>query len=1197
MRYSSGSLTIWSIALILLSQVEIGSCTSNGDGCLINDRGMAADIQASRNYQQQQAVPTGAVEGQQRFKHKKWTKIKKIGICDDDDDDDDDGSGSGSDSDSDNDNHSACRHSSCTNINVSVSLIAGCSGNNGGNNGGYGVYPTGLAYQVPPPPPPAPLGAQYGGKNPAYQSQPQPPPPPPAAYQGRALPGYSQTLPPPTPSQDTYQRQPPQPPPPPPLQPQAQEPYHSQQSPPPAPPPLGITYPQETCTINSGSKTQAAKTSASHQAYGAPAAAAAGAPAGAPTAPPKPARPTYTSKGSSSSNSAWNVDDYLSTGGISQPNEAAPSSTSAHRPEVGESTSTESTASTGAEETSEAYDDSSSAQPVDINDEYNKQGWRLMRPTKTAGLPSLLDHTPQAPPPMAVPAAVAAGAAKRRRLHPLLEPLTPGGVDMYAAAEERSVAGISSNIAAAKIDEDVWRLVESLSVDEKIGQMTQIHVGMLLDAHTGDVNMTAVQYWVDRQKIGSVIDTPANSDRAQYPLYSPQRLANITNAVQQVAVARGSRVPLVWAMDAARGASYIKHAAMFPAPLAVAASFQPQCAYVAGRVAAKDLRAAGYQWALGPSADIAVEKKAADMALSFGEDPTLAAAMVTSSVRGYQGDYRRDRMRAAVCVRGFIGADQQPGAHVAQRALSDRQLFEYHLPAFEAAVAVGGAASLMQAPGALDGEALGMSPFYSRNVLRSTLRFRGVMLAGQALHKQAHDLHAAANAADAVFLALNNTSVDVALEDDANGARGSDAMELVRGGSLHEDRITESVARIVQMKKDLGLFDKPYSDPSLIEIVGARQDIDDARNVVRESLTLLKNQNAVLPLAPTERVLFVGPHFNSSALLAGRLGAHAQSLADRDGDRVYDGFGDTIMAGVRKVVGDENMANIAFRQGFRLDSPTVRAEDFGQIVRLARKSDKIVVALGEHAGATTGDLHELALDAHQINFVKQLSIAVNRPIAVVLVEARPRLLKEVADIADSILLAYLPGIHGGVPIAETLYGFTNPSGRLPLTYPRYESQARDTVWQGINSEYSPQWPFGHGLGYSKTLFSNVTADSTELAPGKPVTLRVTVQNQGSRDQWETVMLYTTQAFRTAYEPEMLRLRRFDKVLVKQGTAAEVAFTLTAEELAYHTRTLDKVIDSSIVNVTVNAFSSNQRSISIRLLSAATTSGADNVFVR
>ncbi|KAJ1892531.1 hypothetical protein LPJ81_005542, partial [Coemansia sp. IMI 209127] len=619
------------------------------------------------------------------------------------------------------------------------------------------------------------------------------------------------------------------------------------------------------------------------------------------------------------SSSAWSVDDYLNTGGTGQPNETAPGSISAHRPEVGESTeSTASTTGTGAEETSEAYDnDASSAQPVDINDQYNKQAGRLMRPTKTAGLPSLLDHTLQAPPPVAVPAAVAVGAAKRRRLHPLLDPLNPGGVDMYAAAEERSVAGVSSSSsAAAKIDEDVWRLVESLSVDEKIGQMTQIHVGMLLDAHTGDVNMTAVQYWVDRQKIGSVIDTPANSDRAQYPLYSPQRLANITNAVQQVAVARGSRVPLVWAMDAARGASYIKHAAMFPAPLAVAASFQPQCAYVAGRVAAKDLRAAGYQWALGPSADIAVEKKAADMALGFGEDPTLAAAMVASSVRGYQGDYRRDRMRAAVCIRGFIGADQQPGAHAAQRALSDRQLFEYHLPAFEAAVAVGGAASLMQAPGALGGEALGTSPFYSRHVLRSTLRFRGVMLAGQALHTQARDLHAAANAADAVFLALNNTSVDVALEDDANGARGSDAMELVRGGSLHEDRITESVARIVQMKKDLGLFDKPYADPSLIEIVGTRQDVDDARNVVRESLTLLKNQNAVLPLAPTERVLFVGPHFNSSALLAGRLGGHAQSPADRDGDRVYGGFGDTIMAGVRKVVGDDNMANVAFRQGF-----------------------------------------------------------------------------------------------------------------------------------------------------------------------------------------------------------------------------------------------------------------------------------------
>ncbi|KAJ1765187.1 hypothetical protein LPJ74_006454 [Coemansia sp. RSA 1843] len=1065
MRYSSGSLnkrsslTVWTLALIVLVQADIGSCANAADSCLMNDRSMVADILASNNYQQLQATPTAvAVAGQQRFKHKKTKKHKLIDCSTDDDGNSPTNTTSDSDSDSDSDDED-------------------CS------------------------------------------------------------------------------------------------------------------YPDHSCAIDYGQKKTHACTS--HQPYGPP-------PALLPTVAPRPARPDYTSS-SSSSGATWGSSNYMEPNIVDQSEETGSPSISAHRPEVGKyTTSTTDSATETAYSSSsaaDAYDNVSSAQPVDINDAYKKVGQinQLLRPTKTARLPELLDHTPPPPPQIALPQANY--PKQRNRLHPALDPLMPGGVDMYPAIEQQQLQG---NDAPAKIDEDVWKLVESLSVDEKVGQMTQIHVGMLLDAHTGDLNMTAVEYWVDQVKVGSVVDTPGNSAHSQFPLYSPQRLANITNTVQQVSLARGSRVPLVWAMDAVRGASYVKHATMFPMPLAQAATFQPQSAYVAGRIGSKDLRASGYQWALGPSADLMVEKKWPDGVLSFGEDPMLASVMVASSVRGYQGDYKRDRARVACCVRNFVGAGQQLGAHTGMRAVSDHQLFEYHLPAFEAAIHTGGAASVMQASGSLNGESLGMSPFYLRHVLRDTLAFRGVMLSDQSdLRTQFRDLHAAANATDAVFLALNNTSVDVTSEEDSSsGAFPRDAMDLVHSGSLNEDRITESVARVVQMKKDLGLFDsfKPFADPSLIEIVGAAQDIEDARNVVRESLTLLKNQNSVLPLSASERVLFLGPHLNSTGLLGGGFNVHMQGPSDREGgDHVYDGFGDTVMSGVRKVIGDDKLGNIAYRRGFRLDSSDVRADEFGQIVRLARKSDKIVIALGEHAYAgATGDVHELALDAHQINFVKQLSIAVNRPIAVVLVEGRPRLLKEVADIADSILMAYLPGIHGGIPIAETLYGQVNPSGRLPLTYPRYESQSRDTIWQGINSEYKPQWAFGHGLGYSKMLFSNITSDTSELAPGKPVTLRMTVQNLGTRDQWEPVLLYTTQAFRTAYEPELLRLRRFDKVLVKQGTAAEVAFTLTAEELAYHTRALDKVVDSSVVNITVNAFSTNQRTISLQF-SPISSTNTDSVF--
>ncbi|KAJ2769784.1 hypothetical protein IWQ57_002958, partial [Coemansia nantahalensis] len=691
-------------------------------------------------------------------------------------------------------------------------------------------------------------------------------------------------------------------------------------------------------------------------------------------------------------------------------------------------------------------------------------------------------------------------------------------------------------------------------------------------------------YWIDTMKVGAVVGSPGDSG-GQFAWYSAQSLANVTNAVQQAALARGSRVPVLWGLDAVRGASLVKGAAMFPAAIGLAATFDPHHAYSAGRVAAKDTRAAGYQCAFGPSADLAVDKRWAQTFLSFGEDPALAAEMVAHTVRGYQGDYKTDRQRVACCLRGFVGAGSgQPSGGRRRSAphIPDAQLLEYHLPGFDAAVAAG-VAALMQAPGALNGEDLGSSQFYLRALLRDRLHFRGVMVADEHAVGARQKLRAAEDPRDAVFLALNNTSVDV--EDDMLQGFAPMVRDLVRGGRLAEDRVTESCARILQLKKDLGLFERPFADPALSGLVGARQDIDAAQDAVRDSLTLLRN-NGVLPLAAGDRVLFVGPHLNSTALLGGGWNVHAQGPTPAEGDVVFEGAAESVMAAVRRVAGAS--APIAYHRGFQLTAAAPpgadAAADYAQLVRLARQADKIVVALGEAPYAGQGaDLGELALDPRQIELVRALHHDVPRPLAAVVVAGRPRLLKEVGDIADAVLLAYLPGALGGLPVAEALYGKFSPSGRLPVTYPLFEAQARDTIWQGVSGNYAPAWPFGAGRGYSTLSYSNITADADTIRPGHPLTVRVTVHNQGPLDQKEPVLLFTAQQFRTGYEPELLRLRAFHKPTIRAGTATEIAFTVTAEELAYHTRDLRRVVDPSKVNITINAFSPSERSLTVSLL--------------
>ncbi|KAJ2359043.1 hypothetical protein IWW50_000203 [Coemansia erecta] len=875
-----------------------------------------------------------------------------------------------------------------------------------------------------------------------------------------------------------------------------------------------------------------------------------------------------------------------------------------HHPELAESSSAaspmaqqgvESVVSRwGESETQDTNSNSSASDGVQTAFSETVNSWdQMLRATKTANLPDLLLRQHSAPTNIDIPEDPKHHNALR------LDPFTGGGgVDMYPTVE---LAALGRD-APGRISEDVWRLVDSLTPAEKAGQMTQVHVGQLMGTD-GQLNATLVEHWIDTVKVGAIVGTPGNSSpHAAFPWHSAQALANVTSTVQRIAQARGSRIPVLWGLDAARGAGPITRAAMFPAGIGLAATFQPMHAYAGGRVAAKDARAAGYAWVFAPHAGISVDKRWAQACLGYGEDPALAAQMVRHAVRGLQGDYKRDRARVACCAKGFVGGGEQLAGNRAQARSSmpqdsdaaqprsstlqvtDAHLLEYHLPAFEAAVAAG-AASIMQAPGSINGEALGTSPYYLRTLLRDSLQFRGVMLADRhaGAHTQTHRLHSAADARDAVFLALNNTSIDIG-EEPANANAGSalpfaqTVGALVQDGRIAEDRLTESVARVLQLKKDVGLFDRPFADPQLAPLVGALQDVDAARDAVRESLTLLKNRGGVLPLSARDRVLFVGPHLNSTALLGGHM---YQGLGDSVMAGAYHGLGDSVMAGVRKVAGPS--APTAFHAGFSLDPAAQESPaDFAQLVQLARQADKIVVGLGE--SPHSGDLSELALDAHQIDLVRRLHAAAPRaPIISLLVAGRPRLLKDAGDISAAVVNAHIPGIHAGVPIAEMLYGRFSPSGRQPVTYPRFESQARDTIWQSTASDYAPAWPFGFGLSYSPIAYSNLTVSSSTLRPGSPVTVKVSVHNQGKLDQKEPVLLFTSHRFRTGYEPELFRLRRFNKVDIKAGSAAEVEFKLTAEELAYYNRDRTRVIDPTVVNITINALTPNERSISVNLL--------------
>ncbi|PIA12918.1 putative lysosomal beta glucosidase, partial [Coemansia reversa NRRL 1564] len=678
-----------------------------------------------------------------------------------------------------------------------------------------------------------------------------------------------------------------------------------------------------------------------------------------------------------------------------------------------------------------------------------------------------------------------------------------------------------------------------LSIEEKVGQMTQIQVGQVIGCD-GKLNETAVEYWIGKWKVGSFLETPGNHG-GEFSWYSPKNFADITDSIQQIALKTGPKLPIIWGLDSVRGANYVKGGTIFPSGTSTAATFNQQLAYEAGRITAKDTRAAGVHWAFGPVLDLSVNKLWSRTYENFGEDPYLSSQMSAASVKGLQGDYKNDRSRVAACMKHFIGYGYPfDGSDRANRHISTHELLEYYVPPFQAAIDAG-SATAMESYGVVSGEAVMLSHYYLTQLLRKQLGFEGMLVTDWAEINSQADIYATAqNRSHATQIALQRTSVDMSMvADDESFMQAT--VEFVKKGIISEARLDESVARILQLKKDLGLFDTPFADRSLAETVGSLQDIETARDTARESITLLKNYNGMLPLSKSDKVLFIGPTLNSTRYMGGGWNVHWQGPSDEEGDTVYQGFGDTVIKGVEQVTGTIPKYMKA------VDINGTSFIDIDKVIAAAKGVDKIVIGLGEYTYAENlGNINELLLPQKQLDLVAMVASKAKKPIAVVLIEGRPRRLGNVPKIADAILDAYLPGAYGGLPIAEILYGNVNPSGRLPITYPATEAQASSTIWQSSYVDYSPQWPFGYGLGYSKLVYSNLTLSSNTLKMGTPITAKVTVTNHGPYFQKEVVQLYTRQKFRVGYAPDLYRLRAFEKVNLDVGESKTITMKLAAE---------------------------------------------------
>ncbi|KAG0307659.1 hypothetical protein BGZ97_000326 [Linnemannia gamsii] len=619
---------------------------------------------------------------------------------------------------------------------------------------------------------------------------------------------------------------------------------------------------------------------------------------------------------------------------------------------------------------------------------------------------------------------------------------------------------------STQVDADIQKMAESLTLKELVGQMTQIQIGMLLDGK-GELDLGKVQYWVGEWGVGSFLDTPTNHG-GKYLAYSAKRFARI-----------------VGKLDSVHGANYVDGAILFPQQIGLAATFNTTHAYEAGRITAKDTRAAGIPWVFAPILDIAVHKLWPRVYESFGEDPHVASAMGSAVIKGLQGNYKKDRMRVAACMKHFIGySASRNGQDKSSAWIPDNYLLDYFAPSFQSAIDDAGVATAMETYIDVNGQPVVGSHFYLTELLRNRMKFRGMLVTDWGEVDRLFTEHRTVpTLKDATAQCLRQTSVDMVMVPESESF-SRDAAALVDEGRVEKERLVESVGRILQLKKDLGLFEQPFSDEGLLPLVGSQQDVEAAKEAVRESVTVLKNEGGVLPLSKGgrkgKRKIFVtGPAADSIRALSGGWSIKWQGA---EKDEWYQDRGESILQGLRHEFGSQS---VTFAPTVDFDGESIEPKgEIGKYLQMASEADTVVICLGEKPYAEiVGNIDNLDLPWGQLELILNISERVKNTstkIILVLVEGRPRTLQWLPDRVDAIVMAYLPGPWGGSPIAEVLSGAVNPSGRLPMTYPRGPSDMGANYYRAGIDPYKPLFPFGAGLSYSTVSYFGLRLDRGEL---------------------------------------------------------------------------------------------------------------------
>lgn len=739
------------------------------------------------------------------------------------------------------------------------------------------------------------------------------------------------------------------------------------------------------------------------------------------------------------------------------------------------------------------------------------------------------------------------------------------------------------------IDIRLSDLLSRMTLEEKVGQLLCPLGWEMYEIHGSEVHPSEkFKQLIKERNVGMLWATYRADPWTKKTIangLNPELAAKAGNALQKY-VMENTRlgIPMFLAEEAPHGHMAIG-ATVFPTGIGMAATWSPELVKEVGQVIAKEIRSQGGHISYGPVLDLTRDPRWSRVEETFGEDPVLSGILGASMVDGLGGGNLSQKYATIATLKHFLAyAVPEGGQNGNYASVGIRDLHQNFLPPFRKAIDAG-ALSVMTSYNSIDGIPCTSNHYLLTKLLRNEWKFRGFVVSDLYSIEGIHESHFVAPTKENAAIQSVMAGVDVDLGGDAY----TNLCHAVQSGQMDKTVIDTAVCRVLRMKFEMGLFEHPYVDPKIAaKTVRRKEHIELARKIAQSSITLLKNENSILPLSKMiNKVAVIGPNADNRYNM---LGDYTAPQEDSNVKTVLDG-----------IITKLSPSRVEYVRGCAIRDTTVN--EIEQAIEAARRSEVVIVVVGgssardfktsyKETGAAVAeegsvsdmecgegfDRASLSLLGRQQELLESLQ-KTGKPLIVVYIEGRPLEKNWASEYADALLTAYYPGQEGGNAIADVLFGDYNPSGRLPISVPRsvgqipvYYNKKAPRNHDYVEVSSSPLYSFGYGMSYTTFEYSDLQVVQKSA---RCFEVSFKVKNTGKYDGEEVSQLYMRDEYASVVQP-MKQLKHFERFHLKKGEEKKVTFVLTEEDFFLVNYTLKKVVESGNFHLMIGAASNDIR---------------------